>query len=137
MFGTILLAVDGSEQSDKAVELAARLAAGTRDEVVVTHVVELLPTKVGATELELREDAQELVERYAKELAAAGVTATTDLGRALSGHVARRLVDAAAEHRAELIVMGSRGRTELGSFLLGSVAHKVLHFSRCPVLIAR
>jgi nucleotide-binding universal stress UspA family protein len=55
MFGTILLAVDGSEQSDKAVELAARLAAETRDEVVVTHVIELLPSKVGATELELRE----------------------------------------------------------------------------------
>jgi nucleotide-binding universal stress UspA family protein len=137
MFARILLAVDGSPQSDKAAQLAARLAAAAGDEVIVTHIIELLPTKIGVTELEPREDAEQLVQRYAKELAAAGVNASTDLGRALSGHVGKMLVNAASEHRVGLIVMGSRGRSDLGSFLLGSVAHKVLHHSHCPVLIAR
>jgi nucleotide-binding universal stress UspA family protein len=137
MFGRILLAVDGSPQSDKAVQLAAKLAAAAGDEVIVTHVIEVLPTKVGVTELELREDAQQLVERHAKQLAEAGVNASVDLGRALNGYVGKVLVDVATEHRVGLIVMGSRGRSDLGSFLLGSVAHKVLHHSHCPVLIAR
>jgi nucleotide-binding universal stress UspA family protein len=43
MFRTIVLAVDGSKYSEKAVELAKRLATATSDEVVVTHVTELLP----------------------------------------------------------------------------------------------
>ncbi len=137
MFARILLAVDGSPQSDKAAQLAARLAAAAGDEVIVTHIIELLPTKIGVTELEPREDAEQLVQRYAKELAATGVNASTDLGRALSGHTGKMLVNAATEHRVGLIVMGSRGRSDLGSFLLGSVAHKVLHHSHCPVLIAR
>jgi nucleotide-binding universal stress UspA family protein len=137
MFGKILLAVDGSPQSDKAVQLAAKVAAPTGDEVIVTHVVEVVPTKVGVSESELREDAEQLVERQVKELTAAGVNASIWLGRAPNGSVGRVLVNGATEHRAGLIVMGSRGRSDLGSLLLGSVAHQVLHHSHCPVLIAR
>jgi nucleotide-binding universal stress UspA family protein len=137
MFERILLAVDGSPQSDKAVQLAAKLAAVTGDEVIVTHVVEVVPTKVGVVESELREDALQLVERHAKELAAAGVAASGEVGRAFSGAVGKVLVDAAIEHRVGLIVMGSRGRSDLSSLLLGSVAHTVLHHSHCPVLIGR
>jgi nucleotide-binding universal stress UspA family protein len=137
MFGRILLAVDGSALSDKAADLAAKLAAAAGDEVVVAHFIELLPTKIGPTELESPEDARELVERYAKELASADVNASIDLGRALTGHIGEMLVDAATEHDVGLIVMGSRGRGDLGSLLLGGVAHKVLHHSHCPVLVAR
>ena len=45
MFGTILLAVDESKYSEGAVQLAKRLATATSDEVVVTHVTELLPAR--------------------------------------------------------------------------------------------
>ena len=137
MFGRILLAVDGSPQSDVAAQLAAKLAAAAGDRVFVTHIIELLPTKIGPTEAEPREDAQQLVERYAKQLADAGVDASTDIGRAISGHVGKMLVNAAVEHQVGLIVMGSRGRSDLSSLLLGSVAHEVVHHSQCPVLIAR
>ncbi len=102
MFGRILLAVDGSPQSDKAADLAAELAAAAGNEVVVTHVIELLVTKIGPAELELREDAQQLAERCAKQLADAGVNASIDIPRALSGRVGKVLVDAAAEHQVGL-----------------------------------
>ena len=137
MFTRILLAVDGSAQSDKAAHLAAKLAAAGGDEVVVTHLIELLPTKIGPTEMEAREDAVELVERYAKQLADQGVNTGIELGRALTGQIGRTLVNLAEQHDVGLIVMGSRGRSDLGSLLLGGVAHKVLHHSHCPVLIAR
>ncbi len=91
---------------------------------------------MGPAELELREDAQQLVERYAKQLADAGVNATIDVSRALSGRVGQVLVNAADELQAGLIVMGCRGRSDLTSLLLGSVAHEVLQHSHCPVLIA-
>jgi nucleotide-binding universal stress UspA family protein len=45
MFGTILLVVDGSKHSEKAVELAKHLAAAGNEEVVVAHVTELLPAR--------------------------------------------------------------------------------------------
>ena len=43
MFGTILLAVDGSKPAEKAVELAARIAKADGDGIVVVHVTESLP----------------------------------------------------------------------------------------------
>jgi nucleotide-binding universal stress UspA family protein len=92
---------------------------------------------MGPMELELREDAEALVEGHAKQLADAGVTATTKVGRAFHGRVGRMLVDAASDFDAGLIVIGCRGRSDLTSLLLGSVAHEVLQRSRCPVLIAR
>jgi nucleotide-binding universal stress UspA family protein len=137
MFGTILLAVDGSRESVKAARLTAKVAAATGDQVVIAHVVQLLATKHGATEVERSEDAQQLVERHAKELAEAGVSVTVELPRALTSYTAQLLVDLSTKHDAGLIVLGSLGHSDLGSILLGSVAHKVLHHSRCPVLIVR
>jgi nucleotide-binding universal stress UspA family protein len=74
MFGRILLAVDGSPQSEKAAQLAAKLAAPAGNNVVVMHVIELVPIKMGPAELERCEDARQLVERYAKHLADASVS---------------------------------------------------------------
>ena len=111
--------------------------AAAGEEVIVAHIIELLPTRVGPTELESPQDALELAERCAKQLADAGVNASIHLGRALTGHVGKLLVHTAEEHQVGLIVMGSRGHGDLGSLLLGGVAHKVLHHSHCPVLITR
>jgi nucleotide-binding universal stress UspA family protein len=72
---------------------------------------------MGSVELELRERAA--------------------TGRALSGRVGAVLVNAASDLQADLIVVDCRGRSDLASLLLSSVAHDVLQHSHCPVLIAR
>jgi nucleotide-binding universal stress UspA family protein len=140
MFGTVLLAVDGSKHAEKAVDLATKLAQSDKDEVVVLHVTEVMPTRFPTppdVEYALDEEAISLAKRYAEALEAAGVKARTEFRHVHSGHVARIICDTAGELDAGLIVMGSRGRSDLTAVLLGSVAHKVLHLSDRPVLIAR
>ncbi len=138
MFGTILLAVDGSIHADRAAELARTVAATGGDEVLVVHVVEMLVGRAhGPVELDGDSEAIERASQHVKELEAAGVTARVELIRAPAGHVAKVIAEAAEQYGAGLIVLGSRGRTDLAALMLGSVAHKVLHLSNRPVLIAR
>ena len=140
MFGTILLAVDGSEHSEKAVELAKRLATATNDEVVVTHVTELLPARFQTfpgVDTMLDQEAVEFTKGYVAELEETGVKARSELRSSQYGGIARVLVNVAEDLDAGMIVMGSHGRGDLSALLMGSVAHKVLHLSKRPVLIAR
>jgi nucleotide-binding universal stress UspA family protein len=140
MFKTILLAVDGSEHAEKAAELAAQLARQGNDEIVVIHVTELLPShgqvQPGA-DVEFDKDAIELARGYAADMEADGLKVRVELRHSQYGHIARIIANLADELDAGLIVMGSRGRSDLSALLLGSVAHKVLHLSRRPVLVAR
>jgi nucleotide-binding universal stress UspA family protein len=140
MFRTILLAVDGSKYSEKAVELAKHLATVGHEEVVVTHVTELLPARFQTypgLDAEADNDVIELAKGYVAELKEAGIKARAELRSAQYGGVARILTNLAEDLDAGLIVMGSHGRGDLTALLLGSVAHKVLHLSDRPVLIAR
>jgi nucleotide-binding universal stress UspA family protein len=140
MFQTIVLAVDGSKHAEKAAELAAQLAREGNDEIVLTHVTELLPSRYQVhpgLDYEFDKEAIELAKGYATDLEADGLKARVELRHSQYGHLARVITNLADELDAGLIVMGSRGRSDLSALLLGSVAHKVLHLSRRPVLIAR
>ena len=139
MFRTIVLAVDGSKYSEKAVELAKRLATATNDEVVVAHVTELparFQTYPGLG-YEADREVIELANGYVAELEEAGIKAWTELRAAPYGGIVSILTNLIEDLDAGLIVMGSHGRGDLTALLLGSVAHKVLHLSQRPVLIAR
>ena len=138
MFVTILLAVDGSSHADRAAELARTVATTGGDEVVVVHVTEIMVGRAGGpVELDGDQEAIERAKQHTRELEAAGVSARVELIRAPAGHVAKVAIDAAEKYGAGVIVMGSRGRTDLTALVLGSVAHKVLHLSDRPVLITR
>jgi nucleotide-binding universal stress UspA family protein len=140
MFGTIVLAVDGSAHSERAVELARKLAAASGDQVFVTHVTEyMVGRSAGTLDVEGDQEGIAQARQYAKDLADAGIAAQVELARvpAGAGHIAKAVLEVADKHDAGLILMGSHGRTDLTSLLLGSVAHKVLHLSHRPVLIAR
>jgi nucleotide-binding universal stress UspA family protein len=55
----------------------------------------------------------------------------------LFGEPSTKIIDYAKEHKIELIVIPSHGRTGLGRFLLGSIAERVVRFAHCPVLVLR
>ncbi len=139
MYDKILVAVDHSEMSDRAVLAARDLALLSKGEVWVLHLREReRAVKTGLTVTdETASDASAEVSAVVEKLAEAGVKAHGEVRTTLFGYAARDIVDDAIEHDADVIVMGSRGRSDLAGFILGSTAHKVIHLTDRPVLIVR
>lgn len=137
MFNNIVLAVDGSDHSHRAVPTAAELAKLAGGKVIVLHVREHDRTRGQLWELETEDEANAVVKHAVEELKKAGAAAEGEVIRTAYGKVAEALVDSAREHKADAIVMGSRGRSDLAGLVLGSVAHKVIHLSDKTVVVAR
>jgi nucleotide-binding universal stress UspA family protein len=139
MYDKILVAVDQSAVSERAVLAARDLALLSRGEVWVLHLREHeLGGKAGA--LPSRESADEADAEVAapvETLAEAGVKAHGMVKDAMYGRAAAEIVAYAIELGCGVIVMGSRGRGDLAGLVLGSTAHKVIHLADRPVLIVR
>jgi nucleotide-binding universal stress UspA family protein len=139
MFDKILVAVDHSEMSDRALDAARDLALLSGGEVWVLHMRErevAVKTGVSLSD-ESMDEAGAAVAAAVDKLTAAGVKAHGDVGTTLFGYAARNIIDDAKEHDVDVIVMGSRGRGDLAGLILGSTAHKVIHLADRPVLIVR
>ena len=128
MYDKILVPVDHSEISDRAVLAARDLAVLSKGEVWVLHLREReVAVKTGvAMTTESADEANAAISAAVEVLTQAGVKAHGDIRTTLFGYAAREIVDDAIEHDADLIVMGSRGRSDLVGFILGSTAHKVI-----------
>jgi nucleotide-binding universal stress UspA family protein len=139
MFEKLLVAVDQSEESDRAVAVARDLAQLSHGGVRLLHVNEAQVAGKGGGVFDL-EEPQEIEQLLSKEIAvieAAGIPVTSELRHSVIGRVAVEIVAAAEDFGAEVIVMGCRGRSGLASVILGSNAYKVLHLTKLPVLIVR
>jgi nucleotide-binding universal stress UspA family protein len=137
MLEKLLLAVDESEHSRKAVPATVELARAGGGSVHVLHVRELHypvpPTVTGDT----AQEAQALVDGVVEELKGAGVTAEGTVRPNTGGSPAGPILEYAREVGAGLIVVGSHGHSPLGGLLIGSVANKLTQLSTCPVLVVR
>ena len=140
----ILLALDGSSSSDAACQLVGSMAWPSGSIIQVVAVAEpaaelLAPLVISAPTIGSydKQTADEL-----EEILDTAVTALErpELGverAVLHGRPATLIVERAAEFRAELVVIGSRGRGPLTSMLLGSVSAEVVDHAPCPVLVVR
>lgn len=137
MFEKILLAVDGSEHSAKAVDVAGDLARRYEGEVIVLHVREHEITWGADIDIETATEARALVDGVVRQLKDAGVNARGEVVRVPLGQTPRAILDMTREEGAGLIVMGTRGLSDWGRLLMGSVAHKVVHLAEVPVLVVR
>ena len=139
MYDRILVAVDHSEHSDRAVLAARDLAVLSRGEVWVLHLREReMGFKTGVLPPdETTDQANAAVAASVEVLTQAGVKAHGQVRHTIFGYAAREIVDDAKEIDADIIVMGSRGRSDIAGLLLGSTAHKVIHLSDRPVLVVR
>ncbi|HKA95048.1 MAG TPA: universal stress protein [Streptosporangiaceae bacterium] len=137
MYGTLLVAVDQSEVSDRVVAAAKDLALLSKDKVRVLHLREREFGRMGLTPMEPEEEASDAVRRGVETLIQAGVDAQGEVRQAIYGQAAQEIVEDAKDLDAGMIIMGSRGRSDLAGLVLGSTAHKVIHLTDRPVLIVR
>jgi nucleotide-binding universal stress UspA family protein len=139
MYDRILVAVDHSEMSDRAVLAARDLAVLSNGEVWLLHLREReMGLKTGVlVPNEPTEEANAEVSASVEILTQAGVKAHGKVRNTIFGYAAREIVSYAKQVDADVIVMGSRGRGDMAGLLLGSTAHKVIHLSDRPVLVVR
>lgn len=137
MFEHILIAVDGSDYSRQALPTAVEIARKFGSGVFILHVHEHDVGRAATLPLESPIEASKLVADAVRIVRDAGVEASGEVHNIRLGHVGDAIVDAAKDKHIDLIVMGSRGLSDIESLLLGSVAHKVMQTANVPVLIDR
>jgi nucleotide-binding universal stress UspA family protein len=135
MFKTIVVALDGSEGSQRAVPFAVGLARRDNARIVIAHVEEDIVGKGGgpihATEDEIQAD----IRRQAEELSGQGVEASVEMASVMVGGPAHAIASIADKCGADLIVTGTRGHSPVAGLLLGSVTQRLLHIAHQPVLV--
>ena len=146
MSKTILVPVDGSEHSKKALEFAADYCAGKGGQLFLLHVVQSLPHDrtlvLGAAAITIHDTRDNLEKAGAKVIEAAKQVAAEHGCRSVDtksvlGDPAAEIVDMATEINADMIVMGSRGLSDLKGLMVGSVSHKVNQLAPCTCVSVR
>ena len=139
-FRRVVAPVDFSASSARVIEMAGRVV-DDGGEVVLLHVVDWVPTVVegafvGAPNVRetksLRDEALHKLEAVRRQHP--GIPMRCEV---IEGQPATEIVELAQRLPADVVVIGTHGRTGIGHLLLGSVAERVLRRAPCPVLIVR
>ena len=135
----ILVAVDGSAHSDKVIETAIEYAQLLNAKLILVHCHKKFPTLLGEpmrneTIYSILQNAEQLIAPYTKRLREAEV----DFEERLMEKPAKAVIpDIARIEDCSLIIMGSRGLTNLEGLVVGSVTTRVLHTTPCSVLVVK
>jgi nucleotide-binding universal stress UspA family protein len=138
-FTRVLVPVDGSEGSTKALDAGLSLCEAMGCELTALAVEGRLPAyaaSLGEVD-DVKRQKDEFFTRVLEQASASakerGLSIHTEL---ISGHAAEVITHYAAAHEHDLIVIGHRGHF-LGDYLLGSTADRVAHHAHCPVMVVR
>ncbi len=147
MIDKLLVALDGSNHSLKAVDYASEIAASLKAKVILLYVVKPQELPEGLreyAELEhipgidvdiLKKVAGDLVSNAEKRAREKGVEDI--VGEVEEGPVARTIIARAQHHDVNMIVVGSRGLGNVEATLRGGVSHRVELMAKCPVLTVK
>jgi nucleotide-binding universal stress UspA family protein len=147
----IICAVDGSEFAEWGVQFLEALAARAPRTVTLLHVVDarLVRPSIGVRNAPATRLAAALDKAGNQILRRMAGTAKAALGQAVTkphtkirsvlarGSIATTIIREAHRSKADLVVLGSRGLSDVQGFLLGSVSRKVAALARCPVLVIK
>ena len=163
MYNNILYPTDGSPGADAALAHCRHLAESYGSIVHVLHAVEQLASYGLSSDLQVdqargtvgdaegegagmvggrtkREEIQESIEAHGTEIVADAASRLSEVDTQTmvkAGNPYKVILETASECNADLIVMGTHGRTGLDRYLIGSVAEKVVRMSDVPVLTVR
>jgi nucleotide-binding universal stress UspA family protein len=135
MFKTIVLALDGSEGSRRAIPVAAELARQNGGRIVIAHVEQDVAGKGGAPIPVTEDEIQAEIRKQADQLSTDGIETSVEMRNVMLGGPAHPIAEIAEEANADLIVAGTRGHSPVAGLLLGSVTQRLLHIARSPVLV--
>lgn len=137
LISRILVPTDFSECSTEALEYAMSLAKPFQADLILTHVIEPFPGAAvnGIAFINFEErlipEARALLDKFSQRPLEEELSVETHLTR---GIPSREISTLAEREGADLIVMGTHGRTGINHLMAGSVAEKVVRLSHCPVL---
>ena len=139
----ILSPIDFSDPSHEALDTAAALASEMKSELLLVHVVPMLPRLPSPAmifneaefEQELHKDAEKRLTELTNTLAAKGLKSRFELGTA--NDVAMEIIRIGEHNQADLIVIATHGMTGWHRLAFGSVTEKVVRLAPLPVLVLR
>ena len=136
----ILVPIDFSESSRKALHYAMSLAKQFHAEILLLHVVEIVTPSPAVTfpeseslNVKLHEEAAKRLSEWRHEVVSHAAVKAAVRG----GIPYRDIVAAADESNIDLIILGTHGRTGLAHLLIGSTAERVVRHAPCPVMVVR
>ena len=143
MLSKILVGVDGSQPSKKALEYASNLASKYGSELYVVNTTEEFGDSVHTQLQEQHNNYVNEVKKHSKILLNECESRAKELGVTKiytiqkEGNAADKILEIANNKGVDTIVVGSRGLSAAKEFLLGSVSHKLSHHAKCTVVIVR
>jgi len=139
LFKKILIATDGSENNQTAVNEGIKIARACGSSVSVVYVIDMHAFETIPADVGMR-DTYQLLQDEAKQVLDRIKTQGEDLQmetKVLEGRPANEIVEFAAENGIDLIVIGTQGKTGIKRILLGSVAETVIRAASCMVLVVK
>jgi nucleotide-binding universal stress UspA family protein len=140
----ILIGLDASNHSERVLDFVTRMRWPAGSRVIVLSVLQPVastvagayePTVIPQENLEgLRQQLEELVARAEGKMREVGFSTE---GRVLAGDPRQSLIDVAQSERADLIVVGSHGRSGIAKMMLGSVSSHIVTHAHCSVLVVK
>ncbi len=145
MYKRIFVPVDGSETAERGLSEATRLAKTLDAKLKIAHIVDDSPLtlnpEAGMATAPLVADfaagGKQILEEARAHAATSGIDAEVVLHENFTGRVADLIIEEASKWGADLVVMGTHGRSGLRHAVLGSTAEAVVHGSNVPVLLVR
>jgi nucleotide-binding universal stress UspA family protein len=143
VFRNILIAIDGSRESDKAIEVAVELAVKLEAKVIFLHVINVpemgeVPGMGEKPDSAIRDRLVDSGKRILEKATQSTKRKKVVTSEKISfGYPADTIVKEASALGVDLIAMGSRGTTGIRRVMIGSTAEKVLRWSSVPVLIVK
>lgn len=142
LYSKVLVPVDGSENSNRALKHALSLSSKLKSKLTILHVSEVPPfvyvqsqKLVDSVMASLEKEAKNILDVAQNQAKEFDVEYETVL---LKGdNIASVIIDYNKKNDFDIIVVGSRGQGKLKTTLLGSVSNNVLHHSKNPVLIIK